>query len=86
MKANKLLNQDTWSILASIVDTENADVSLTSELVVRDYLDIFPEELPCFPPQREINFAIDLEPDIVPISKAPYKMAPAELKKLKVQL
>ncbi|KAL0554785.1 hypothetical protein IC582_008713 [Cucumis melo] len=63
-----------------------ADVSLSSEPVVRDYPDVFPEELPGLPPHREVEFAIELEPGTVPISKAPYRMAPAELKELKVQL
>ncbi|KAA0066482.1 gag protease polyprotein [Cucumis melo var. makuwa] len=60
--------------------------SLSSEPVVRDYPDVFPEELPGLPPHREVEFAIDLEPGTVPISRAPYRMAPAELKELKVQL
>ena len=47
---------------------------------------MFPEELPGLPPNREIDFYIDLKPDIKPISKAPYRMAPIELQELKVQL
>ncbi|KAA0065812.1 ty3-gypsy retrotransposon protein [Cucumis melo var. makuwa] len=62
------------------------DVSLSLEPVVRDYSDVFPEELQGLPPHREIEFAIELEPGTVPISRAPYRMAPAELKELKVQL
>ncbi|KAL4016296.1 hypothetical protein IC575_023944 [Cucumis melo] len=65
---------------------KEADVSLSSEPVVRDYPDVFPEELPGLPPHREVEFAIELEPGTVPISRAPYRMAPAELKELKVQL
>ncbi|TYJ97505.1 pol protein [Cucumis melo var. makuwa] len=45
--------------------------------------DVFPEELPRLPLHREIDFAIELEPGTAPISKAPYRMAPAELKELK---
>ncbi|TYK29802.1 gag protease polyprotein [Cucumis melo var. makuwa] len=86
MRASKLLSQGTWSILAGVVDTRKVDVSLSSEPVVRDYLDVFLEELLGLPPHREIEFAIELEPGTVPISRAPYRMAPAELKELKVQL
>ncbi|KAL4010607.1 hypothetical protein IC575_030109 [Cucumis melo] len=86
MRASKLLSQDTLSILASVVDTREVDVSLSSEPVVRDYPDVFPEELLGLPPHREVEFAIELEPGTVPISRAPYRMAPAELKELKVQL
>ncbi|KAA0025367.1 gag protease polyprotein [Cucumis melo var. makuwa] len=80
MRASKLLSQGTWSILASVVDTREVDVSLSSEPVVRDYPDVFPEELPGLPPHKEIEFAIELEPDTVPISRAPYRMTPADLK------
>ncbi|KAL0551561.1 hypothetical protein IC582_010650 [Cucumis melo] len=86
MRASKLLSQGTWSILASMVDTGEVDVSLSLEPVVRDYPDVFSEELPGLPPHREIEFAIELEPGTIPISRAPYRMAPAELKELKVQL
>ncbi|KAA0066035.1 gag protease polyprotein [Cucumis melo var. makuwa] len=84
IRASKLLSQGTWGILASVVDTREVYVSLSSEPVVRDYPDVFPEELPGLPPHREVEFAIELEPGTVPISKAPYRMAPAELKELKV--
>ncbi|KAL4026012.1 hypothetical protein IC575_014419 [Cucumis melo] len=57
MRANKLLSQSTWSILASVVDTREVDVSLSSEPVVRDYPDVFPEELLGLPLHREIEFA-----------------------------
>ncbi|TYJ99713.1 ty3-gypsy retrotransposon protein [Cucumis melo var. makuwa] len=85
-KASNLLNQGTWGILASVVDTKEPKVSLSSESVVREYPDIFSDELPGLPPLREIDFSIELEPDTAPISRAPYRMAPAELKGLKVQL
>jgi hypothetical protein len=54
--------------------------------VVREFPDVFPEDLPGLPPDREVEFSIDLVPGTAPISKAPYRMAPAELKELKGQL
>ncbi|KAL0539443.1 hypothetical protein IC582_023655 [Cucumis melo] len=86
MKAIKLLSQGTWGILASVVDIREPEVSLSSKPVVREYPDVFLDELPGLPPPREVDFAIELEPGTAPISKAPYRMAPAELKELKVQL
>ncbi|KAL4021527.1 hypothetical protein IC575_020329 [Cucumis melo] len=86
MKASKLLSQGTWGILASVVDIREPEVSLSSEPVVREYPDVFPDELPGLPPPREVDFAIELEPGTAPISRATYRMAPAELKELKVQL
>jgi hypothetical protein len=54
--------------------------------VVRDYPDVFPNELLGMPPDRDIELAIELQPGTAPISKRPYRMAPAELAKLKKQL
>jgi hypothetical protein len=54
--------------------------------VVRDFLDVFPEELPGMPPDREVEFVIDLLPGTAPISKRPYRMSVEELKKHKKQL
>jgi hypothetical protein len=54
--------------------------------VVREFLDVFPEELPGMPPDREVEFVIDLLPGTAPISKRPYKMSVEELKELKKQL
>ncbi|RVW59010.1 Transposon Tf2-2 polyprotein [Vitis vinifera] len=54
--------------------------------IVREYPDVFPEDLPGLPPEREVEFTIDLVPGTGPMSKAPYRMAPVELKELKVQL
>jgi hypothetical protein len=54
--------------------------------VVRDFPDVFPEELPGMPPDREVEFVIDLLPRTAPISKQPYKMSVEELKELKKQL
>ena len=47
---------------------------------------MFPEELPGLPPEREVDLVIEVLPGIVLISRAPYRMAPIELKKLKTQL
>ncbi|WVZ89427.1 hypothetical protein U9M48_035838 [Paspalum notatum var. saurae] len=54
--------------------------------VVCDFPDVFPEELPGLPPDRDVEFRIDLVPGTAPVSKRPYRMAPDELKELKIQL
>jgi hypothetical protein len=54
--------------------------------VVCEYPDVFPEELPGMPPDRDIEFAIELQPRTAPISKRPYRMPLAELAELKKQL
>ena len=47
---------------------------------------MFPEDLPGLPPDRKVKFTIDLLPSTAPISKAPYRMTPAEMEELKIQL
>jgi hypothetical protein len=54
--------------------------------VVHEFQDVFPEDLLGMPPERAIEFKNELQPSIAPIAKAPYKMSPVELAKLKVQL
>ena len=54
--------------------------------VVNEFIDVFPEELPGLPPEREVEFGIDLIPGTQPISIPPYRMAPVELKELKKHL
>jgi hypothetical protein len=54
--------------------------------VVRDFPDDFPEELPGMPPDREVEFVIDILPGTAPISKRSYRMSVEELKELKKQL
>ena len=70
--------------LASIVDTtKNVVTELADVRVVCKFPDVFPEELQGLPQDREIKFEIELLPGTAPMSKAPYRMAPAELKELK---
>jgi hypothetical protein len=54
--------------------------------VVREFSDVFPDDLPGMPLERAIEFKIELQPGTTPIAKAPYKMSPVELKELKIQL
>jgi hypothetical protein len=61
-------------------------VSLEDAPIVREYPDVFPEELPGMPPDRDVEFLIDLMPGTGPIAKRPYKIDVDELKELKKQL
>jgi hypothetical protein len=54
--------------------------------IVREFPDVFPEELPRMPLDWEVEFVIDLLPGTAPISKRPYRMSVEELKELKKQL
>jgi hypothetical protein len=54
--------------------------------VVREFLNVFPDDLLGMPPERAIKFKIELQPSTAPISKAPYQMTHVELVELKIQL
>ena len=69
-----------------MVDTVKARPSIFDIRTVSDFPDVFLKELPGLPPQREIEVAIDVVPGATPTSITPYRMAPVELKELKLQL
>ena len=54
--------------------------------VVCEFADVFLDDLPGMPPDREIEFVIELQPGTAPISKRPYRMPPKELAELKIQV
>jgi hypothetical protein len=54
--------------------------------VVCKYPDVFPHDLSGMPPDRDVEFVIELQPGIAPITKRPYRMPPKELAELKIQL
>ena len=51
-----------------------------------EFVDVFPDELPGLPPQRVVDFGIELHTGTLPISMNPHRMAPVELQELRVQL
>ncbi|XP_074351813.1 uncharacterized protein LOC141690960 [Apium graveolens] len=86
LKASKLLSKGCDGYLAFVKDTSRDEPRIEDYPVVREYEDVFPDELPGLPPHREVEFTIELVPGVEPISKAPYRMAPLELQELKEQL
>ena len=85
LRANSLLKKGCQFFLAYAVCNEN-EVRVEDIPIVRDFSGVFPNDLPKLPPNRELEFTIDMVPGTTPIFKAPYRMAPIELKELKVQL
>ncbi|KAM1237846.1 hypothetical protein ACFX1X_039206 [Malus domestica] len=86
MKVNRLLLKGCQRYLAHVVLNDDASSSVEDVRVVKYFLDVFPEDLPGLPSDREMEFVIDLLPGTNHISLTPYRMAPAELRELKVQL
>ena len=83
---NKLKRRDritNWWIHGFVT---RKGVKIENVPIIHDYGDVFPKVLLGLPPEREIAFEINLIPRAKPISKAPYRMTPAELRELKTQL
>ncbi|XP_071902694.1 uncharacterized protein [Coffea arabica] len=81
-----IIGMDFLAYYHAMLDCRAKVVKLEDMPVVREFPDVFPEELKALPPEREVEFKIELVPGMAPISKTAYRMAPAELKELKIQL
>ncbi|WRX26840.1 Reverse transcriptase domain - like 10 [Theobroma cacao] len=86
ISARRLIQQGCIGYLAVVRDTQAKVGNVSQVSVVKEFVDVFPKELPGLPPEREIEFCIDLIPDTRPISIPLYRMALAELKEIKDQL
>ncbi|KAL0559359.1 hypothetical protein IC582_003968 [Cucumis melo] len=86
LKAEKLLRKGCTAFLAHIVVVQREKLKPEDVPVVKEFLDVFPDDLSGLPPDREIEFTIELLPGTAPISQSPYRMALSELKELKMQL
>ncbi|GJU37456.1 putative reverse transcriptase domain-containing protein, partial [Tanacetum coccineum] len=89
-KTHKYLLKGHHVFLASITAKETEDRSGEKRLedvpIVQDFPEVFPEELPGLPPTRQVEFQIDLMPGAAPVARAPYRLAPSEMKELSEQL
>jgi Reverse transcriptase (RNA-dependent DNA polymerase) len=81
-----LIASGCTAYLATVVSSSSDVLDISTIPVVAEFVDVFPDEISGLPPEREVEFGIELLPGTTPISKTPYRMAPAELKELKVQL
>ncbi|CAA0815781.1 Unknown protein, partial [Striga hermonthica] len=86
-KASKCLRrEDCQGYLVTILGEPSEERMPEDVTIVRDFVDVFPDQLPGGPPSRQVEFTIDLFPGAGPVSKAPYRMAPKELQELKAQI
>ncbi|GJT23742.1 putative reverse transcriptase domain-containing protein [Tanacetum coccineum] len=89
-KAQEYLSKGCDVFLAHITTKEAEDKSEEKRLedvpIVRDFPEVFPEDLPGIPPTRQVEFQIDLVPGAAPVARAPYRLAPSEMKELAEQL
>ena len=82
----RMINEGCQAYLAHIIDRTHTVEGVNDIPVVNEFPDVFPEDLPGLPPDRETEFEIEVTPGVAPISIPPYRMAPLELQELKKQL
>ncbi|GJQ90253.1 putative reverse transcriptase domain-containing protein [Tanacetum coccineum] len=89
-KTQKYMLKGCQVFLAHVTTKEAEDKSEKKRLdnvpIVRDFPEVFPEDLPGLPPTRQVEFQIDLIPGAAPVARAPYRLAPSEMKELSEQL
>ena len=86
MQARRFLRKCCEAFLDLVLDSKRGHVNTENIPVINEFLDVFLEELPGQPPKREVDLVIEALPGTVPISRAPYRIAPTKLKELKTQL
>ncbi|GKB32040.1 putative reverse transcriptase domain-containing protein, partial [Tanacetum coccineum] len=89
-KTQKYIQKGCQVYLAQVTSKKTEDQSKEKRLedvpIIREFPEVFPEDLPGLPPARQVEFQIDLVPDAAPVVRAPYRLAPAELQELSTQL
>ncbi|GJT53032.1 putative reverse transcriptase domain-containing protein [Tanacetum coccineum] len=89
-KTQEYMLKECLVFLAHVTTNEVEDKSEKKRLedvpIVRYFPEIFPEDLPGLPPTRQVEFQIDLVPGAAPVARAPYRLAPSEMKELSEQL
>ena len=76
MQARRFMRKGCETFLSLILDSKRGEVDVEKIPVVREFLDVFPKDLPSIPPEREADMSINIVLGTTPISRAPYKMAP----------
>ncbi|GJW13106.1 putative reverse transcriptase domain-containing protein [Tanacetum coccineum] len=86
MKARKYLSHGCYAYMAHVIDTSFEKKSMEDVPIVNEFFDLFPVDLPGIPPERQVEFQIDLILGATPIAKTPYCLAPSEMKELMSQV
>ncbi|GJT29415.1 putative reverse transcriptase domain-containing protein [Tanacetum coccineum] len=86
MKVKKYVDRGSYLFVAQVVEKEPAERRLEDVPVICEFPDVFPEDLPGLPPSRQVEFVIELVPGAAPVARAPYRLAPSEMKELAKQL
>ncbi|GKC64294.1 hypothetical protein Tco_1096892 [Tanacetum coccineum] len=73
---------DSETLIIRVMEKKSDEKRLEDIPVVREFLEVFPEDLPGLPPIRQVEFQIDLIPGAAPVAQAPYRLAPSEMQEL----
>ncbi|GKA54833.1 reverse transcriptase domain-containing protein, partial [Tanacetum coccineum] len=79
-------HQNPNVVTAQVIEKKSDEKRLKDIPVVREFPEVFPENLPGLPPVRQVEFQIDLIPGAAPVARAPYRLAPSEMQELSNQL
>ncbi|GJV37226.1 putative reverse transcriptase domain-containing protein [Tanacetum coccineum] len=74
------------TLIIRVMEKKSDEKRLEDIPVVREFLEVFPEDLPGLPPVRQVEFQIDLIPGAAPVARTPYRLAPSEMQELSNQL
>nr|GEW38617.1 retrotransposon protein, putative, Ty3-gypsy subclass [Tanacetum cinerariifolium] len=85
-EARKYIERGCHLFLAHVIKKKLKEKRLEDVLVIHDFPEVFPNDLPGLPPPRQVEFRIDLVPRAAPVARAPYRLAPSEMKELSAQL
>ncbi|GJS49428.1 putative reverse transcriptase domain-containing protein [Tanacetum coccineum] len=72
----------TVGITKALKSAKEDEPKLSDISVVREFIDVFPKDLSGLPPQRQVEFCIDLVPGVTPVAKSPYRLVPSEMQEL----
>ncbi|GJU61079.1 putative reverse transcriptase domain-containing protein [Tanacetum coccineum] len=86
IKARKYIERGSQLFLAQVTEKEPSKKQLQDVLVIRNFPEVFLDDFPGLPPPRQVEFRIELVPGAAPVARAPYRLAPSELKELSDQL
>ena len=81
-KARRCLGKGCPGYLAYVIDAKKEKLDVKDVSIVCEYPEVFPEDLTGLPPDRQVEFKIDLVPGAAPIARAPYRLAPVEMKEM----
>ncbi|GJU99202.1 putative reverse transcriptase domain-containing protein [Tanacetum coccineum] len=86
IKTEKYISRGCQVFMIQVMEKKADEKRLEDISVVKEFPDVFPEDLPGIPPVRQVEFQIDLIPGAAPIARTPYRLAPSEMQELSNQL